>query len=311
MDKVKVCYVSGFGRSGSTLVGEVLGQLEGFCTVGEVRGFWHRSVTPGWHCGCGELVVDCPFWKDVRASGSPPISSYEPEDYFSVWRRSFRTRHTARILWDAKVRHRPVVPQYQAMLATLYRAIADASGASVIVDTSKRPADAIIASEIDFVDLYMLQVVRDPRAVAYSWRRKRPSAGGVVGGKDLGNRTPQKSSAEWLANNASFPVLRPFFAKDHYKLLRYEDFVAEPRSTTASIVDFLGEPPRELPFLDDHTVLLGPTHTVAGNPDRFRTGPVAIKVDDEWRERMTRRDRVVATAVASPLMGLMGYHLRP
>ena len=39
-DKIKVLYIAGNGRSGSTLLGVLLGQIPGFFNVGEVRRVW-------------------------------------------------------------------------------------------------------------------------------------------------------------------------------------------------------------------------------------------------------------------------------
>ncbi|WP_420910932.1 sulfotransferase [Thermus thermophilus] len=36
-EKVKVVFIGGYGRSGSTLLDRMLGQVEGFVSVGELR----------------------------------------------------------------------------------------------------------------------------------------------------------------------------------------------------------------------------------------------------------------------------------
>ena len=43
---VKVVYIAGMGRSGSTLLGSLLGQLDGFFFVGEFRHLVRPRVTP-------------------------------------------------------------------------------------------------------------------------------------------------------------------------------------------------------------------------------------------------------------------------
>jgi hypothetical protein len=88
--------------------------------------------------------------------------------------------------------------------------------------------------------------------------------------------------------------------------LRYEDFAASPRETIAAVLAFLGED-AELPFADGATVELGVNHTVAGNPNRFRTGPVTIALDSEWRSRMPRPRRLAVRALTWPLLLRYGY----
>jgi hypothetical protein len=69
----------------------------------------------------------------------------------------------------------------------------------------------------------------------------------------------------------------------------------------------LGEDPPGSLFTGEPTVTLAPTHSVKGNPDRFRTGPIEIRLDDEWRRAMRPRDRRVVTALTWPLLLRYGY----
>ena len=80
------------------------------------------------------------------------------------------------------------------------------------------------------------------------------------------------------------------------------------REHTAALADLgeLARPVRQPADLDgvfvgDRTVLLQASHTVAGNPDRLRRGEVVLRLDDEWRERMSRRDRAMVGAMTAPV----------
>jgi len=85
------------------------------------------------------------------------------------------------------------------------------------------------------------------------------------------------------------------------------------RSGSTFLGHVLGQVPRpiELPFVDERTVELGPTHSITGNPDRLRTGPIAVRLDDRWRREMTARDRSLVTALTWPLLARYGYLMRP
>jgi hypothetical protein len=61
-DRVKVLYIAGSGRSGSTILDNTLGQIDGFFSVGELRYIWERGLIEDRLCGCGERVHQCPFW---------------------------------------------------------------------------------------------------------------------------------------------------------------------------------------------------------------------------------------------------------
>ena len=64
-DSVKVLYIAGQGRSGSTILGDTLGQVEGFAHVGEFLEFWGILTAGRVPCGCGVPVVACKMWEDV------------------------------------------------------------------------------------------------------------------------------------------------------------------------------------------------------------------------------------------------------
>src|SRR5918995_1530890 len=50
---VKVLYVAGLGRSGSTILANTLGQVEGFFSGGELNFIWKHALIENRLCGCG------------------------------------------------------------------------------------------------------------------------------------------------------------------------------------------------------------------------------------------------------------------
>src|SRR3712207_8209479 len=50
---VKVLYVVGLGRSGSTILSNSLGQIGGFFSGGELNFIWRHNVLENRLCGCG------------------------------------------------------------------------------------------------------------------------------------------------------------------------------------------------------------------------------------------------------------------
>ena len=65
---IKVLYISGSGRSGSTLLSRLLGEIDGFINAGEAARYLFARYQPrDLPCGCGKAVQDCPFWKEIIA----------------------------------------------------------------------------------------------------------------------------------------------------------------------------------------------------------------------------------------------------
>jgi hypothetical protein len=157
------------------------------------------------------------------------------------------------------------------------------------------------------VDLFVVHLVRDPRATAFSWSRKKAAPDRKDG--SMQRQSASKSAALWAVWNWTAKKL---FSPDatRYMLVRYEDLLASPKAVVGRIAAFVGEEDSDLPFIDDRTVALAPTHSVAGNPSRFQTGSVQMKIDDAWRSNMRRSRRAVVTTITWPLLRSFGYAIR-
>jgi hypothetical protein len=183
-------------------------------------------------------------------------------------------------------------------MADVYRRLGDITGARVIVDSSGRPSNAAALHLVRDVDPYVLQLVRDPRGVAYS--RLRPKAS-PDGSGEMATDPAWYTAVDWMATNIAAEGVRRRFTHRRSVFLRYEDFIASPKGTIDTIADFLGQRPESGPFLDAKTVELGTNHMVSGNPDRFRQGPVRIHPDVGWRQQMPAAPRWITTTITVPL----------
>ncbi len=201
---------------------------------------------------------------------------------------------------------RAALSEYAETWLRLYRAIHEVSGGAVVVDSSKHSSLAFVLRTEPGIDLRVVHVVRDSRGVAYSWTKevRRPEAGDDDGADD-----PLLPDPRLGAVGRPQPALRRCCGRTgtRTRLLRYEDFVAAPRPVLAELAGFAGLPSDDGPFVDDATVLLSPSHTVAGNPMRFRTGPIALRRDDAWRARLPRARRMLVSTLTAPLLARYGY----
>lgn len=300
---MKVLYVAGRGRSGSTLVDTLLGQLDGFVSVGELRNLWTKGLQDCWPCGCGKPLRECAFWSAVLAQAFPE-GMPDPEVMARLQARVARTRHMPRLWLGRHLASRRAPDPYAAALARLYRAVMEVSGAEVVVDSSKHPADATIVSTLQDVELYLLHLVRDPRAVAFSWSRVKVSETEPQESW-LPQHGPIHSSLRWLVWNAAAARFQHLLGR-RYLLLRYEDLATDPRAGLNRVLAHVGRPPQRQPG-PDGTMVLGVTHTVCGNPSRFRLGEVPVRLDDEWQAQMGTLQRTLATIPALPLLRRYGY----
>lgn len=304
---VKVLFIAGWGRSGTTILDNVIGSHEGVFTAGEVNYLWERGLLDGRECGCGQPLLECELWQSVftEAFGDELPDAAEMID---LQRRVAGVRHTPALIAAARAkRTSPDVARYADVLARLYTAMATVTGAKVVVDASKRPPDAVFAGLAPGIDPYLLHVVRDPRAVAYSWQRQ------------VWFDTQQRcevtrhgllmNAAHWMSWNVGAEAARAAYPRGRYLRLRYEDFMADPRGSIDRVFAHLGERPEGTTFRDERTVVLPTNHTAAGNRSRFRTGEVRLTPDAHWMTEQNPASRRGTTALTFPLIGRYGYPL--
>jgi hypothetical protein len=311
-ERIKVLYVMCYGRSGSTIVGNILGAMDGVFHAGELRSIWGLGLMQGRMCGCGVPVRECPLWQGVLTEALGGPVSDDPAAVFDAQREAMRLRTTMRVLRTQpdEVADWPALRIYSEAADRLYRAISAYTGSRVVVDTSKRQAEAALLHLLPGIDPYVVQLVRDPRAVAFSWQRVKASPG--EGSREMMPRHGAVvTGRNWLSLNLAAEALRRRAVMGRTILVRYEDFVSKPRSTMERLARFVGEPPEALPFLDEHTVQLGENHTAGGNPGRLASGPTRIRLDDEWLDRQSAGRRFVATSFALPLLHRYRYPLFP
>lgn len=301
--RTTVLYIAGNGRSGSTILDVVLGQCEGYFAVGEVRRAWNEDVLSDSLCGCGQPFNECTKWKAIFEEAFGGISNVDAERMSRLnWRfcaqKNLLTPSMGRRPSRAR---RADLEWFLGNLSLLYASIQRVSGARVIVDASKWPLYGHMLGLLPSVDLKIVHLVRDPRAVAYSWTRVKEFQPGVL----LPRQSPFKTTAYWLALN---PSIRRFWSRtNRYYFLPYERLVASPRSVVRELLDFAGTPDVATPFIDEHTATLDHTHAVAGNEVRLNRGHVQLRLDSEWRERMPVVSRALVTAMTLPFLARYGY----
>ncbi len=306
---VRVLFIGGLGRSGTTLLERVLGELPGVTALGEVVHLWQRDVVDDERCACRQRFSRCPFWSAVGQGAYGGWDNLDVQRVLQLQRTVDRTRHIPRLAapWLPPAT-RAAVTEYVSHYERVYAAAAAQSGARLIVDSSKNASLAYCLRWSTAIDLRVLHLVRDARGVAYSWTKQvtRPESDG----DEMTRYSPVHSALLWGAHNTAFALLgRRGVA---VRRLRYEQLVARPRATTAALADWLELPagPAQLDYLTDERVTLGPCHSAAGNPMRFTTGLVRLRRDDAWRTQLPPRQRRLVGVLAAPWLGRYGY-LRP
>lgn len=302
-----VLFIGGTPRSGSTLLDLMLGQLPGYCDVGELYYLWTSGVVRNELCSCAVPFHECEFWQRV---GKHAFGGWDQVDVDRVLELQRAVDTTGRLLRAAAIRSRRYdrdVDEYLGYLEPLYRAVADAEGASVIVDSTKRPSTAYLLARSNHLDLRIVHLLRDPRGVVNAWRRKVAIPEGTGPRPHLKQRRMRQILRRWITVNVMIDRLGSRGVRS--ERIRYEDLVADPARwlrVATSVTDVpAGED--ELLFLRDGSVRRAPSHTATGGRVRMRADPLRLELDERWREELPAWRQAVVRAVARPLMRRYGY----
>ena len=302
-EPMKVLFLAGKGRSGGTLLAGLMGQIPGFFSVGELNRLWDWGLGSNFRCGCGSPVRECDTWRAVlaradeiagRDTDSPLAGAGIDRDQAAVVRwpnvpRLLRTRPERRSAW-------PDLERYTDAASAVYRAIGEVTGARVVVDSSRLPFEPVALGLVPDVEVRIAHLVRDPRAVVYSWKRTKKHTDRESGEMDRFGAT--YSTASWTARNL---VVEAIGRRTEMRLVHYDDLARDPAAVLRDLAAFVDEPAGDLAFISGDSADIRPTHSVGGNPIRMHTGSTAIRPDEEWREQIAPTDRFIGTALALPL----------
>jgi hypothetical protein len=307
-ERIRILYIGGWGRSGSTLLARMLAQVRGLIAVGEVRDIWLRGCIEDRLCGCGVRFHDCEFWTAVGEKAFGGWSEVNPS-------KMLRLRNAVDRPWTMPALMRPGLSsrldreagRYIDVLGRMYSAVSDVSGNGVIVDSSKIPSHGLLVTRIPDVDVRVVHLVRDSRGVVFSWQKHVRKPDRPADADEMLRYGALSASGRYVLYNLLTESLRRVGAP--YLRLRYEDLLADPARSLQRILRGVGVASDDsgLHFLTDGSASLRPSHTVDGNPMRFERGPVKLRLDDEWRTNLGRRDRVLVSLLTAPVLARYGY----
>ena len=228
------------------------------------------------------------------------MENIDANEMKTFMKKGIRMRYLPSLMtqWEQK-KNKPQIKPFLGNLTKLYKAIQKCTNSKVIVDTSKHSGYGYMLNLIPEIDLYIIHLVRDPRAVAYSWLKKKvqPDKKETI---YISRYSPFKSCLQWNIRN----FFAEYFWKktNKYLLLRYEDFIDNPKESLSQALELVKEKSDDIPFIDGHKVKLGINHGIWGNPSRFQMGEIELKKDEEWKVKMKSIDKVLSTVYTLPLL---------
>ncbi|HEU4641452.1 MAG TPA: sulfotransferase [Gemmatimonadaceae bacterium] len=299
----KILYIAGYGRSGSTVLSTVLGNHPQMASLGEVSFLLEDWSDPRGVCSCGRRYPECEFWKDMFEGEGPT-----PETVRLV-RRMERASSLPRLCfgWVSREQRQ----EYRAHQEQLLDYIAARTDAPVVVDSSKSPrltvGRLIAMKRLAGEDVYILHLVRNGLATMASL--VLTGSNRALEGRTRPLRLPAlRAAVGWTWTNLFAASMRRVVGDDHYMLLRYEDFMADPSGALLRIGDFIRMDMGELIDRVERRGAFEVGHMVAGNRVRFQRLIRLRGPDAEHQEELLRRGhRVLFSAIGGRLNRHFGY----
>lgn len=292
-DPVKLLYICGYGRSGSTLFDILLGDQPELFGGGEIDALTRHVWDKDEYCACGARVRECRFWSAAFAwwqDGDDGAAAA-----YRGWQRRFDP-----IVSVARRRSNSAFRAYAEATVRLFRGLRAAAGRDVIVDSSKLPGRGFALAAMPGIDLHVVHLVRDPRGVAWSLMKsyRRDESKGLQ--KEVVPKPAVYTAARWaMVNLASEQLCRRVGAGRSLRV-RYEDLVADPAATLRRVGELVGA------SIGPTAAEFRPGHQVAGN--RLRMLPaIRLSADEGWRSEMPAGSRKLVSRLLAPMLRRYGY----
>lgn len=287
-----IIYISGSGRSGSTLLERIINSSNDFFSLGELHCLW-RLPFDAITCSCGTPFSDDNFWQDILDRAR--ITSREIAKLRRLEDEVCRTPFLAAMRYSLDaVRQDDRVRQFLALQLRIFDAISEATGASFLVDSSKAgPRAWLLACD---PRVRILHLYRDPGDVIASWRSAKYDKG--LNG-DMQRLSVRRAAMDW--GKVEY-LIRKLEGQTRIAKIDYRQLCETPAKMVDTALNALLETGfTPFDWIDEHKFMPAPSyHSLNGNPDRFSSGPVHISARTLDHSHLPPLDRIaIRTAHAT------------
>lgn len=323
--RIRLVYILAASHSGSTLLSMLLGAHPEICTVGELKAT-SLGDKEKYLCSCRERIKDCPFWtgisEDMAVRGYTFDITNAGTDIKTgashYVRRLLSPLHRGPLL--EKIRDfalnlspfwRVQLPNIQAVNTSLMECVLARTGKKVIVDSSKIGIRLKYLLRNPSLDVKIIRLIRDGRAVALTYmdpaRFADSTDPGLRGGGTGGNREKErlsmnKAAHEWRRSNEEEEIILKYMDKSRWIEARYEDLCTHRDNELRRLFSFIGVDPAKA-IMDFRSV----EHHIVGNGMRLDSTS-EIRCDERWREILNAKDLALFEALAGEMNRKLGYH---
>jgi hypothetical protein len=322
--KPVVAYLLAASHSGSTLLAMLLASHPDVCTTGELKAT-SLGDPARYRCSCGALIRECSFWNGVEARMAArglPFDITRAETHISAGATPYVQKLLQPLVRGPALEalrgvglglspswHRRLA-QFHALNESLVRSVCDMTGARVVVDSSKVGIRLKYLLRNPGLDVRVIRVIRDGRAVALTYTDPAnfadASAPHLRGGGDGQSRererlSPLDAAHEWRRSNEEAAAVIAGLDPSRHITVTYEDVCADTGGALNRLWNFLGLRPytfgRGWRARNQHVI---------GNGMRLDSTE-EVTLDERWKTALPPSALEIFEAEAGPLNRRLGY----
>ncbi len=318
---MKLLYIAGMSRSGTTILERTLRDRDNVYSVGELRranflliqkyqGLENITVTE--NCSCGKNLAQCELWSSIPGEmndkPSPTNSSNRTQRLlFEICSLIFPLsilRLIGKLLPFSRFHN---IIHLGENYIDICHSVAKKTNSTIIVDSSKNLHHFLLLRAVAPETVKLIFVVRNGRAVANSATKPNRISNPYnnIGLTDRQTAIKHIASS-WTRVNIAGRILIMLLRPSTSSIIKYEDFC---NNSDIAINDLFRKMKLfKLPAANKHKSELAKTeHSIGGSPSRHSANSKVITVDNSWQKTWTDIDESSFGLIASITNYVFGY----
>jgi hypothetical protein len=299
-ESTRLVYIMGRGRSGSTVLAELLGHADDLQNVGELV----SRMTGA--CGCGEPFSECGFWQQVQTAYERKAGANWERDRTLLQKQAYLPHFPS--TWLAR-RNEATVQELRTINLAFIDAITNVASKTAVVDASKELTRALFLMR-HLPDTKFVHIVRRPESTVASYRDR------IKRGNIRFLRREYRSgfldclflaliASSWVVGNLLAELIR-LLSPARVLRVRHEDLCENPVRELRRLEKFLEFSLSTLIDTVEQERPMQVGHIIAGSY-RMRSGTFILERTTNKGVHLPWLYRIMVRAIAWPLMLVYGY----
>src|SRR6056297_1250552 len=290
-EKIKVIYIVGIGRSGSTLLERIIGGVDKVWPLGEIRSLKDyiekrnssRFSQKKFLDEDGKPVEESFFWSPIyKEIKEKKLKLFDKHHKFGV-KKFFKTIKQKKYSGDEEKVLRLVMERAQEV---------EGGDVDYLLDASKIISRLTLLSKQKNIELYVIHLVRDGRGVINSFAKNGESWIKIL--------------IRWIINNLFINFfIKPRIEKEKFIQLSYELFSQDPKK-------YLEEINRKFGLdidLDNYLAKANQKKTYCISGNKMRSQDISeIKADQAWKKNLSFFKKMFLTILIYPFNKIWVYN---